>query len=184
MARKFQDSISYPPRGMRRETAASCVGLSPTKFDQLIADGRMPKPARVGGCVIWDRYELDAAFDDLTNDDNKISGWDRVSSDDQRRMTACTPELVRNRLHKLGGPTDYDTDAYEQLLKGEITHFELPPGKHPGGICVYADGEREAIVKSKPMSKLEVQALGGYSRASGHSMDVKGEEVCGRPNDC
>jgi predicted DNA-binding transcriptional regulator AlpA len=81
MARKFKDSISYPPRGMRRETAASYVGLSPIKFDELVADGRMPKPARVDGCVIWDRYKLDAAFDDLANDDNKISGWDLAQKD-------------------------------------------------------------------------------------------------------
>ncbi|HEY1749662.1 MAG TPA: XRE family transcriptional regulator [Caulobacteraceae bacterium] len=55
----------YAPRGLRRESAASYVGLGVTKFDQLVADGRMPPPRKVDGCVIWDRAALDAAFDDL-----------------------------------------------------------------------------------------------------------------------
>ena len=49
------DSIAYPPRGLNREEAARYVGVSATTFDRLIAEGRMPKPLRVGKRVIWDR---------------------------------------------------------------------------------------------------------------------------------
>lgn len=59
------DALSYPPRGLNREEASRWVGVSPTKFDELVRSGRMPKPKRVDGRVIWDRLKLDAAFADL-----------------------------------------------------------------------------------------------------------------------
>lgn len=52
---------------MARETAARYVGLGTTKFDQMVLDGRMPKPKRIDGRLVWDRLLLDAAFDDLSN---------------------------------------------------------------------------------------------------------------------
>lgn len=42
--------------------AAYYVGTGPTLFDEMVADGRMPKPRRFNNRVIWDRLELDAAF--------------------------------------------------------------------------------------------------------------------------
>ena len=68
-----------PNRGLRREAAAHYVGVSPSKLDQLVADGRMPKPFRIDGCVVWDRYELDAAFDALRDEDDNhpdTGSWD------------------------------------------------------------------------------------------------------------
>lgn len=62
------DSIAYPPRGMSREEAARYIGVSPSKFDQLIKDRRMPRSKRIDGRVIWDRLALDAAFSDLPDD--------------------------------------------------------------------------------------------------------------------
>lgn len=49
-------------RGLRREAAAAYIGVSPRKFSQLVADGLMPPPVKIGGCVIWDRQKLDDAF--------------------------------------------------------------------------------------------------------------------------
>ncbi|MEE1658346.1 XRE family transcriptional regulator [Microvirga sp. CF3062] len=54
---------------MRREEAAHYLGVSPTKFDQLVADGRMPQPFRLDGCVLWDVRRLDAAIDLISNPD-------------------------------------------------------------------------------------------------------------------
>lgn len=62
------------PRGLRREAAAAYIGVSPTKFDEWVGDGRMPKPKRVDNCVIWDRRALDAAFDDLPSE-SQVLGW-------------------------------------------------------------------------------------------------------------
>jgi len=65
------DTISYPPRGLSREEAARYVGVGITKFDQMVADGRMPKPKKVDGRVIWDRLKLEAAFGELPGDDDE-----------------------------------------------------------------------------------------------------------------
>jgi hypothetical protein len=38
----------------------------------MVADGRMPKPKAVDGCVIWDRIRLDDAFDSLPDQGEKL----------------------------------------------------------------------------------------------------------------
>ena len=53
---------------MRVDRAANYVGTSRTTFLELVRDGVMPKPARVKGMVIWDRFALDAAFDRLNEE--------------------------------------------------------------------------------------------------------------------
>ncbi|MFL5240378.1 MAG: helix-turn-helix transcriptional regulator [Rhizomicrobium sp.] len=61
--------LSLPPRGLSRDQAAAYVGVSPSLFDMLIKDGRMPGPKRVNSRVIWDRLKLDAAFEALADAD-------------------------------------------------------------------------------------------------------------------
>jgi predicted DNA-binding transcriptional regulator AlpA len=53
---------SLPPRGLSRVQAAAYVGISPTLFDEMVADGRMPKPVRINARTVWDRVKLDEAF--------------------------------------------------------------------------------------------------------------------------
>jgi hypothetical protein len=43
--------------------------MSPTKFDELVAASLMPRGKLVRGCRVWDRYELDSAFENLPDDD-------------------------------------------------------------------------------------------------------------------
>jgi len=70
---RLPDILAYPPRGMSREEAARYIGVGTTKFDEMVADRRMPKPKRVDGRVLWDRLAIDAAFSDLPTDaENKI----------------------------------------------------------------------------------------------------------------
>lgn len=64
-----------PRRGLRRPEAAEYIGVSASKFDQLVRTGRMPKPKRIDGCVVWDVRELDRAFDAIDVGDD-ISDWD------------------------------------------------------------------------------------------------------------
>lgn len=59
------DGLSYPPRGMSRDVASRYIGVGTTKFDKMVADGRMPRPKKVDGRLIWDRWAIDAAFSDL-----------------------------------------------------------------------------------------------------------------------
>jgi hypothetical protein len=54
-----------PRRGLSRTEAAMYVGVSPSKFDQLVDDGRMPPPRMIDSRKVWDVYELDMAFDEL-----------------------------------------------------------------------------------------------------------------------
>jgi predicted DNA-binding transcriptional regulator AlpA len=56
---------SLAPRGLSRVQAAEYVGVGVSKFDEMVRDGRMPKPNRVDGRAIWDRLELDEAFSAL-----------------------------------------------------------------------------------------------------------------------
>jgi predicted DNA-binding transcriptional regulator AlpA len=73
------DPFAYPPRGLNREEAARYIGVGATKFDEMVADRRMPRPKRVDGRVIWDRIKLDIAFTDLP-EDKKVNPLDRILS--------------------------------------------------------------------------------------------------------
>jgi predicted DNA-binding transcriptional regulator AlpA len=70
----------YAPRGMRLEAAAAWVGLGRTKFLEMVADGRMPKGKTVDSCRVWDRFQLDEAFDALPDEagdpSNAKTGWE------------------------------------------------------------------------------------------------------------
>jgi predicted DNA-binding transcriptional regulator AlpA len=66
---------SLAPRGLSRCQAAAYVGISASKFDEMVKDGRMPKPKRIDGRVVWDRVALDSAFEDLPNEVDR-NEWD------------------------------------------------------------------------------------------------------------
>lgn len=72
------DPIAYAPRGMSRDEAARYVGVGVTKFDEMVSDGRMPRPKRVDGRVIWDRIRIEAAFSDLPEDGVRTNPLDRM----------------------------------------------------------------------------------------------------------
>ena len=61
--------ISLPPRGLSRGQAAEYIGVSATKFDQLVKDGRMPVPKCIDGRRVWDRIKVDVAFSALPGDE-------------------------------------------------------------------------------------------------------------------
>jgi len=64
------------PRGLSRVEAAHYVGISPTLFDQMVGDGRMPHPKRINSRTVWDRTRLDEAFDALPGgDDDQDEDW-------------------------------------------------------------------------------------------------------------
>ena len=69
--------LSRPPRGLAREVAAQYLGISTTKFDAMVQDGRMPGPKRIDGRKVWDRHAIDLAFAALP-DDEQPNEWDGV----------------------------------------------------------------------------------------------------------
>jgi predicted DNA-binding transcriptional regulator AlpA len=60
-------------RGFSRIEAATFVGISPSKFDDLVKDGRMPRARQIDGRKVWDLCELNPAFDVLGDVD---TSWD------------------------------------------------------------------------------------------------------------
>ena len=54
--------ISLPPLGLSREQAAAYIGISPSLFDVLVGDGRMPLPKRINRRRLWDRRTIESAF--------------------------------------------------------------------------------------------------------------------------
>ena len=71
---------SLPPRGLDRVAAAAYIGVSPTKFDCLVADGRMPPAKRIDGRRVWSRPHLDKFFDALPDEQGEPDNiWSQVS---------------------------------------------------------------------------------------------------------
>lgn len=68
---------SLPPAGIDRVEAAAFIGVSPSKFDEMVADGRMPKAKKIDGRVVWSVKRLDAAFEALPDGDEK-NPWDET----------------------------------------------------------------------------------------------------------
>jgi predicted DNA-binding transcriptional regulator AlpA len=69
--------LSLAPRGLSRVQAAEYVGVGATKFDEMVGDGRMPKPKRIDGRTVWDRIKLDEAFAAL-DEGGPNNEWDRL----------------------------------------------------------------------------------------------------------
>jgi predicted DNA-binding transcriptional regulator AlpA len=72
-------SRPVPRRGLSRTEAAMYLGISASKFDELVSDGRAPRPRMIDCRKVWDVLELDLAFDELPREDESPSigsSWD------------------------------------------------------------------------------------------------------------
>lgn len=84
---KLQDALAYPPRGLRADRAAAHLGMSKSKFLELVDAGTLPKPKSIGGMRIWDRLAVEAAFDNLPepgderDDGGRKNTFDLIVSD-------------------------------------------------------------------------------------------------------
>jgi hypothetical protein len=81
-SRRLSVMRPVPRRGLSRIEAAMYVGVGATKFDELVATGRMPKPKCIDNRKVWDILALDQAFDLLPDDDNGQFDrtWEDVSA--------------------------------------------------------------------------------------------------------
>jgi predicted DNA-binding transcriptional regulator AlpA len=71
---------SLPPRGLSRVEAAQYIGVSPSLFDEMVKDGRMPPPKPINTRKVWDRLRLDQAFVALPDIDGATENpWDEVT---------------------------------------------------------------------------------------------------------
>jgi predicted DNA-binding transcriptional regulator AlpA len=78
MGRALSEARPVPRRGLSRDEAAMYIGISAGKFDELVADGRMPEPLKIDGRKIWDIRSLDLAFDALPRENPMPNTWDGV----------------------------------------------------------------------------------------------------------
>lgn len=72
---------SLPPLGVDRTEAAALIGVSPSKFDEMVADGRMPGPKRIGARAVWSVRKLTLAFEALP-DEGDVNEWDATCRSD------------------------------------------------------------------------------------------------------
>lgn len=59
-------------RGLSRREAAEYIGISESKFADLVRQGRMPAPRKIDRRLIYDRYQIDEAFDNLPTESERI----------------------------------------------------------------------------------------------------------------
>jgi predicted DNA-binding transcriptional regulator AlpA len=76
MTRALSENRPIPRRGLSRDEAAMYVGVSAAKFDEMVADGRMPAPVKIDARKVWDIRSLDLAFDALPKE--TTNSWDGV----------------------------------------------------------------------------------------------------------
>ena len=70
---------SLPPRGLSRVQAAEYIGVSPSLFDEMVNDGRMPRPKVINSRRVWDVRQLDIAFSALPDMDTG-NPWDQLAA--------------------------------------------------------------------------------------------------------
>jgi hypothetical protein len=70
--------------GLPEIEAAVSVGVSPTKFRQMVVTGDMPKPRNLGGKLVYDVDELRVAFKAMPH-----QGGDVVEIDTWADVTAA-----------------------------------------------------------------------------------------------
>jgi predicted DNA-binding transcriptional regulator AlpA len=70
--------VSLPRFAVRREEAAASVGVSPTKFDEWVKDGRMPPGRKIDGVVLWDVAEIYEAWVGLRDGEYSKNPFDEV----------------------------------------------------------------------------------------------------------
>jgi predicted DNA-binding transcriptional regulator AlpA len=58
-------ATTQPRRGLDRDEAAIYVGVTLSTFNQMVTDGRLPKPVDLDGELVWDLVQLARAMDRL-----------------------------------------------------------------------------------------------------------------------
>ena len=68
------------PLGVRSPHAAAYIGVSESKFREMVEDGRMPKPRSIDKIVVWDFDEVKEHFRNLPHKggENENNIWDEA----------------------------------------------------------------------------------------------------------
>lgn len=69
---KDTTGLAYPPRLMDRGTAAKYLSIGITMFDELVADGTIPRPKKLRSKFLWDRVDLEGVANGLLEDTRTV----------------------------------------------------------------------------------------------------------------
>ncbi|WP_128948986.1 MarR family winged helix-turn-helix transcriptional regulator [Bradyrhizobium guangzhouense] len=129
------------------------IGDKPLDISTFAAPQRIAAVDGVeaGGAASWDDFE-----------DAPASKWD-----DKRASGRDAPKRQDEQRQQTDPVSDPLVAAYDRFMRGEITFDQLPPGRYPNGMRIYAVGEWEAIVRSQPLNRLERAALEAYFERKG-----------------
>jgi hypothetical protein len=75
----------FTRRGLSEPEAALYIGLSASKFRELVGTGIMPRPRLIGRRRVWDIDDLDAAFKALP-----FEGGEECEADTSADITPCS----------------------------------------------------------------------------------------------
>ncbi len=65
--------------GFRAPRPPPTSGVSASLFDEMVKDGRMPQPKQINSRRVWDRRQLDEAFEQLP-DNSQCNPWDEAAA--------------------------------------------------------------------------------------------------------
>lgn len=121
---------SLPPIGLSREVAAAYIDVSPSKFDEMVRDGRMPKPKKIDARRVWYRPEIEAAFAALPQDGDEtvVDEWsvDQFSTGVGRVDVAGWERKLLLSLYRSGGSAPISTlEGAGPVSRGRLVDLGL-----------------------------------------------------------
>lgn len=66
-----ETTTAIVPRLMRKRQIVDLLQISPRQFDQLVHDGKFPKPLKIGSCSCWQAGDYAAYVAKLRAEANK-----------------------------------------------------------------------------------------------------------------
>lgn len=143
--------ISIEPRGLSLLQSANYVGVGPSLFVALMRIGKMPEPKLVGPRKIWDRHELDAAFEELPK---KLAVPDHptppATAGEKRPSPIYVPPPTKEQIAAVR--LQMDMDRYGQSTEG-MSDAQIDKLEHQ-----WYERWKQKVIAS-PLNKREKAAL-------------------------
>lgn len=171
--------VLITPRGLSRKHAASYVGVSPTLFGKLVRDGRMPKPKKINRRLVWDRSEVDAAFDELTVENTESPQVDQSMEANQAEQVSPIPS---SRVGLPAWMLIEDPQKRQQELdrlgvEWEKNLLQKPLGKlETKGLAYFYEQRGQAVkpIKGVSMGTMEKLEIRGFVAVIGNPAPERG----------
>jgi hypothetical protein len=145
-------SSPIAPRGLSLLESARYVGLGPSLFVSLVNMRKMPAPKLIGTIKIWDRHELDAAFENLPQElpVPTYSAPSTTTAGEKQHFPIQVPPPTKEQIAAVRLRTDMDRygQSTEGMSEAQIDKLEEQWQKR----------WKQKVIAS-PLNKLEKAAL-------------------------